>query len=168
MSAGAFTCMGTCACSSEASSPHFLHILYTRENERLQLYARGAVPYIQKLPHLPHICRCVCQLARVDIHMCAHSSTPLRWAMTAVASSPCSPPFCFSKCASCLSQRILASRYYHISNCWTEVERVQQYFTQVQSLQLQEVPLLNGAASLASVRAEWDDRKVLFKWIIEK
>lgn len=33
-------------------------------------------------------------------------------------------------------------------------ERVQQYFTQVQSLQLQEVALLNSVARLASVRAE--------------
>lgn len=33
-----------------------------------------------------HVLTCMC--------VCVHSSMLLRWAMTAVASSPCSPPFC--------------------------------------------------------------------------
>ncbi len=43
----------------------------------------------------PHLKVCV-GFARVVVRVCVcvYSSMPLRWAMTAVASSPCSPPFC--------------------------------------------------------------------------
>lgn len=61
-----------------------------------------------------------------------HSSAPSQGAVTAVASSPRSPPLAFQKCASFLSWRIVATCCYQTPSC--RMASAQQHFTQAASI----------------------------------